>query len=167
MNKTLHSLPWWPLASAHGRTWKYDHGTYPRPFRCRQEDAGWEATTRNRSCSYTWILTSFEPWGRAPGYLPEREHLGSPQPGWLPHTFPSCLNIGQNSQYCENHTDPTSEEGYSEMGVGSEWVTPQSWTQVLQLFLLLGKMIFFSEATVITQEWPKPPIPVGGIGWLA
>lgn len=161
VNKTLYSLPWQPLASAHGGTWMYDCPACPRPFRCRQEGTGWEAT-RNRSCSYTWILHFFWALG-APGYFPEGEHLGSPWPGWLPHTFASCWNIGQNSQRCEEHAAHIRGE------LGWEWVPNESRhlpePVCCDFSCFLGRRFSSPRLKFITQGWPNPPDPVGGVGW--
>lgn len=166
MNKTLYSPPRWPLASAHGRTWMYDLGTGPRPFRCRQEGTGWEATARNRSCSDTWIFTSFEPWGQ----------LDTFQKGntWVPHGLEGChtslfpAETLDRTVNCEITQIPHPRWGTAR--VGGEWVLNESRHHPAPCitaspasqeddFLLWGHHYHTGEV--------QPPTPGGGIGWFA
>lgn len=131
-----------------------------------QVQAGGRRLGSNKKQKLQWHLDIHLFWALgAAGYFPEREHLGPPRAGGFPHIFVSCWNIGQNRQL-RDHSDPTSEVGYSEggMGVGSEWVTPPSRTVHYSFSRFSGR--WFSSLRPLLSHRRSPNPHPSRRGWM-
>lgn len=148
-----YSLPWQPLASAHGGAQTRGWGACRRPFRCWQRGSGKQQRETDVA-----VTPGYSPLSSPGGtWIPSRGvHLGPPRPGWLPHAFTSCCNTGQSSRHWEKHAGPPPEAGDSEGGPA--WVanvTPPSWTHAFQL------------PCSSHRGDPVIWVTAGGVGWFA